>query len=124
MTHHPINTLPDGTRVYSNGTKYMPKPLDQRKYKVRKPSDPRAVMYNKEWFLPLDVLDDKNRAMPLTRPDTVAYGHMEKPRKCICDVCRRPESQRWKDKWTKDAIKSGRLPRPTRSRRRRRPRDG
>ena len=124
MTHHPIKILEDGTRVYSNGTRYTPKKNSERKYKVRKPDDPNAVMYNKEWFLPLVLRPDDVRAMPQTRPDTSAYDHMEKDRKCRCDVCRRPEAQVWKDKWTRDAIRSGRLPRPSRSRRRRRPRAG
>lgn len=124
MTHHPIKILEDGTRVYSNYTRYKPKPAVERKYKVRKPDVPGAVMYNKEWFLPLPVLPEDDRDMPDTRPDTVAYDHMEKRAKCRCEVCTRPEAQPWKDKWTRDGIRSGRLPRPPRSRKRRRPRAG
>ena len=99
MTHHVIKILEDGTRVYSNYTRYKPKTLAERKYGVRKPDDPRAVMFNKEWFLPLDLVPDELRPMPVTRPDTDAYDHMPKPRKCKCDVCRRPEALRWKVKW-------------------------
>lgn len=71
MTHHPIRTLPDGTRVYSNGTRYKPKPRSERKYAVRKPDDPRAVRWRGEWLLPLKVLpDDERKNFPQTRPDS------------------------------------------------------
>ena len=101
MTHHVIEILPDGTRIYSNRTRYRPLAPEERKYKVRKPDDPRAVMYNKEWFLPLDLLS-MGRVMPETRPDTVAYEHMSKSRRCKCDVCRRPQSKRWKLQWRRE----------------------
>lgn len=100
MTHHPIRTLPDGTRVYSNHHRYKPKPPEERTYAVRKPDDPRAVRFRGDWFLPLETLDDDARVMPETRPDTDAYDHM--PRPCKCDVCRRPHAQRWVRKWQRD----------------------
>lgn len=126
MTHHPIRTLPDGTRVYSNGTRYRPKKNSERKYRKRKPENENAILYQGEWYLPLPVLPDESRTAPLTRPDTDAYDHMAKPRKCRCDVCRRPEAQVWKDRWIRDGIRSGTLPPPPKPRRRkrRRPPDG
>lgn len=123
MTHHVIRTEPDGTRVYSNYTRYRPKKISERTNAVRKPDDPRAVRWYGDWLLPLDLLPDGERAMPETRPDTDAYDHMTKPRKCICFVCRRPEAQRWKEKWMDDNPRSERTLRlrPPRRRRRRRP---
>lgn len=102
MTHHPIRVLPDGTRVYSNGVRRKPVPDHLRKYKRRKPDDPRAVRWRGDWLLPLELLPDDERVMPLTRPDTDAYDHMSKPRKCRCDVCRRPEAKKWKAKWRRE----------------------
>lgn len=99
MTYHAVRQLDDGTRVYSNHTRYTPVPVEQRKYKVRKPDHPGAVRWHGDWLLPLELMTDEDRRMPQTRPDTDAYDHMTKPRKCRCDVCRRPEAQRWKDKW-------------------------
>ena len=69
MTHHEIRILEDGTRRYSNGTRYKPKADEDRTYTVRKPADPRAVRHGGEWLLPLDVLPDSERTMPPTRPD-------------------------------------------------------
>jgi hypothetical protein len=94
MTHHPIKVLEDGTRVYSNGARYTPR--KNRVNKVRRPDDPRAVRYGNRWFLPIDTLPDDARSMPDTRPDTDAYFHVDKPRRCKCNVCRRPESKKWK----------------------------
>lgn len=69
MTHHAIRTLPDGTRVYSNGTRYRPKAPAERKYRVRKPDDPRAQRWKGEWRLPLEVLpDDQRKNLPQTHP--------------------------------------------------------
>ena len=102
MTHHPVKVLADGTRVYSNGTKRTPVPDHLRKYKRRKPDDPRAVLYQGNWYLPLEVLPEDERVMPTTRPDTDAYDHMSKPRKCKCDVCKRPEAKRWKNQWRRE----------------------
>ena len=102
MTHHPIKYLADGTRIYSNGTKYKPVEQWRRKYGMNKPDDPRAVLYNSRWYLPLELLPDDARVMPATRPDEDAYDHYAKRQKCKCDVCRRPEAQRWKDKRMKE----------------------
>lgn len=109
MTQHPIRELPDGTRVYSNYSRYKPKSPDKRRYKRRKPNDPRAFFWHGYWYLPRSFLNDDVRVMPDTRPDDEAYGHMAKPKPCKCDVCKRPESQRWKDKWTRDQM---RMPSP------------
>lgn len=102
MTHHPVTVLEDGTRVYSNHTRYRPVPPEKRKYKVRKPDVPGAVMYNKEWFLPLQVLADIDRVLPETRPDTDAYDHAGSHPRCRCDVCGRPEADAWREKWWKE----------------------
>lgn len=104
MSWHPIKILEDGTRVYSNWTRYTPVEKAARKYNVRRPDDPRAVRWYGEWLLPLDLLADEARVMPETRPDTDAYLHVDKPRKCICFVCRRPESERWKQMRRKGQI--------------------
>lgn len=94
-----VKVLEDGTRVYSNYTRYTPVPDSERVYRRRKPDDPRAVLFRGEWFLPFDhLLSDEERAMPETRPDTDAWGHLAKPRKCKCMVCKRPESEVWKRK--------------------------
>lgn len=102
MTHHEIKTLPDGTRVYSNYHRYKPKPPEERKYGVNKPQDPRAVRFHGTWFLPLELLDEAERVMPPTRADSDAYDHMSKPGKCACQVCRRPQAERWRRRWRAD----------------------
>jgi hypothetical protein len=94
--------LEDGTRVYKNYVRYKPVPLDQRKYKVNKPDDPSAFRHHGYWLLPLPLIDDEARSMPETRPDTDAYDHMTKPRKCKCVPCQRPEAVKWQDKWRDD----------------------
>ena len=99
MTQHKIKVLSDGTRVYSNGTRYKPVAPEERKYAIRRPDDSGAVLYQGSWYSPLASLDDEARIMPETRPDTDAYEHMGKPRKCMCYVCRRPEAKRWKREW-------------------------
>lgn len=88
-------TEPDGTRVYPKGLRY--KPIGNRG--VNKPDDPNAEYLNGRWYLPLPLLPPEQRTMPPTRPDEDAYDHMAKPRPCKCDVCARPESQRWKQLW-------------------------
>ena len=99
MTHHPIRTLPDGTRLYSNGAKYKPVPDEQRKYRKRKPDVPGAVMYNREWWLPLDLVVEEERGpLPATRPDSEVWDHASKPHKCKCTVCRRPENRKLRAK--------------------------
>jgi hypothetical protein len=99
VTTYKIVVLEDGTRRYSNYTRYVPVPKEQRKYAVRKPEVPGSLMYQGEWYLPLVVSPVDQREMPTTRPDTEAYEHMAKPRRCKCEVCKRPESEVWKDKW-------------------------
>jgi hypothetical protein len=56
VTHHPIKVLEDGTRVYSNGTRYRPVPPEQRAYATRKPPVAGAERRGGVWFLPLDLL--------------------------------------------------------------------
>ena len=101
MTHHEIRTLPDGTRRYSNGTRYKPLAAEERTYAVRRPDDPRAVRFHGQWLLPIAVLpDDQRKNFPQTRPDSDAYDHMPMP--CRCAVCRRPQAARWQRKWRRD----------------------
>jgi hypothetical protein len=92
-------TLEDGTRKYSNYYKYKPIPIEKRKYRIRKPDDPRAVRFRGDWLLPLELLEEKFRVMPETRPDTDAFVHMTKKRKCKCDPCQRPEAVKWQQWW-------------------------
>jgi hypothetical protein len=102
MTHHKIKVLEDGTRVYSNGTRYKPKAPEERVYRVRKPAQEGAVWWGGGWRLPLDLLPLEARLWPETRPDTDAYDHMIKPRRCKCWVCKRPEAKRWKNQWRRE----------------------
>jgi hypothetical protein len=102
MTSNPIRVLEDGTRVYSNGVRRKPVPDHLRKYGRRKPDDPRAVLWQGNWLLPLELLHPDERCMPVTRPDTDAYDHAGKPRRCRCDVCKRPESRRWRNQWRRE----------------------
>ena len=102
MTHHPIRTLSDGRKKYSNYTTYTPTAPEDRKYSVRKPDHPDAIRFHGDWFLPLDVLPDLVRVMPTTRADSDAYDHMGRGRPCVCDVCLRPEAKQWQAKWWKD----------------------
>ena len=97
MTHREITVLEDGTRKYVGGYTYKPVPLEERKYRVRKPDVPGAVLFQREWWIPLQVQPEPERVMPETVPDTEAYDHAFKPRPCRCYVCKRPEAQRWKD---------------------------
>lgn len=95
MTHHPIQVLEDGTRVYSNRTRYRPKPAEERKYGVRKPAQEGWTRWRGVWLHPLDFLPLAARSWPETRPDTDAYLHASKAR-CRCKVCLRPEAQVWR----------------------------
>ena len=73
MTHHEIQTLPDGRRKYSNGATYKPLAPEERTYGVRKPVDPRAVRFHTRWYLPLDLLDEAERVMPATREEPATH---------------------------------------------------
>ena len=97
-----IKVLDDGTRVYSNYVRYKPLSDSERKYGKRKPDDPRAVLFQGNWYLPLELLPIEERDWPLTRPDTDAYDHAGKRRRCKCDVCRRPEARRWRNQWRRE----------------------
>lgn len=102
MSKHAIKVLEDGTRIYSNYYRYKPVADKDRKYAKRKPEDPRAVRWYGVWLLPLDLLDDTDRHIPETRPDTDAYDHMGQGPNCQCAVCRRPEASRWQTKWWRE----------------------
>jgi hypothetical protein len=102
VTHHEIKVLDDGTRVYSNYSRYTPMPDDQRTNRVRRPDDPRAVRFHGQWFIPLDLAPDEQRVTPETRPDDEAYDHMHTTALCRCRVCTRPQAERWRRKWRKD----------------------
>ena len=91
-------TEPDGTRVYDKGYRYRPKPPEERTYAVRKPDDPRAVRWHGQWLLPLPLATESERVMPATRPDSDAYEHAGRTVMCGCDVCVRPEADRWRRK--------------------------
>lgn len=68
MTHRPIKVLEDGTRIYASYHRYTPMADKDRTNKRRKPDDPRAVRFRANWFLPLPVLPDDERTMPVTYP--------------------------------------------------------
>ena len=68
MTHRPIRTEADGTRVYASGHRYKPMADEDRTYKVRKPDHPDAVRWHTVWLLPLDLLPVEERVLPATRP--------------------------------------------------------
>lgn len=97
-----VAVLEDGTRVYAGGARYKPKPVDQRLIGVNRPADPLAVRYHTRWFLPLELLDDNVRTMPESRPDEDAYEHMDSNLLCRCEVCQRPEAERWRRKWRRE----------------------
>lgn len=98
----PIRVEPDGTRVYAKGLRYKPKPPEERTYAVRKPDDPRAVRWGGQWLLPLPLLEEADRVMPATRPDSDAYDHMSRNANCRCQVCVRPAAERWRNRWRRD----------------------
>jgi hypothetical protein len=86
--------LEDGTRVYDHGLQYKPLAPEERKYKVRKPDDPRAVRFKGDWLLPLPLLPDENRVWPETVADDETLRHKAW---CRCYVCNRPiASEVWK----------------------------
>lgn len=95
--------LEDGTRVYRGSyVKYKPVPESERVYRVRKPDDPRAVRWKGDWLLPLSFIPDDSRAMPATRPDDDAYDHMNSRLGCDCEVCLRPEAERYRRRWRRE----------------------
>lgn len=98
MTHRELRRVEaDGTRVYSDYHRYKPRAPEERAYAVRKPDDPRAVRWGGTWLLPLPLVED--RVMPETRPDSDAYDHMSTNLLCRCQVCLRPEAERWRRRW-------------------------
>ena len=103
MSQHPGTILSDGTRVYSNYTRYTPVPEEARKYKRRKPPVEGALRMGGTWFHPLALLPQEARSWPETRPDTDAYLHASKPRRCRCNVCRRPEARVWRQRGLRHA---------------------
>lgn len=66
MTHHPIRTLPDGTRVYSNGARYKPVADEARKYNRRKSGSETEFFWRGEWYEPKVFLPEEERKMPAT----------------------------------------------------------
>jgi hypothetical protein len=94
----PVRVLEDGTRVYANGVKYKPVAADERRNKVRRPEDPRAVRWYSEWLILPELAPENFRHMPETVPDSEAFEHWLKKRGCRCSICTRPESRRWKEK--------------------------
>lgn len=102
MTHHVIRVEADGTRVYSNYTRYKPMADEDRVRTPRKPAQEGAVLWGGAWLLPLTFQPAEDRLWPETRPDTDAYDHASKPRKCRCRVCQRPEAARWRQKRLKE----------------------
>lgn len=94
MTHRPIRTEPDGTRVYADGCRYKPLPPEERKYGVNKPDHPDAVRFHGAWFVPLPLLPEETRELPPTREDAETLEHRAA---CRCEVCQRPQAQQlWK----------------------------
>jgi len=63
-----IKTLEDGTRVYSNGTRYKPVADEDRVNKKHKPPVEGAFRVGDRWYLPLPLLPDEARSLPATRP--------------------------------------------------------
>jgi hypothetical protein len=92
VTHRPIRTEADGTRVYAAGQRYTPLSPEERVNAVRKPDDPRAVRFHTRWFLPLELLPAERRLMPETRPDDQTLEHRAS---CTCEVCSRPQARRY-----------------------------
>ena len=112
MSHHPIRVLSDGTRIYHGGKRYKPLTAVQRTYRVKKPVAPEAVRFHGKWFLPLELLHDAQRGpVPRTRADSEAYGHVAKPRRCKCDVCKGPGAERYR-RLAEAHLRSGSFPDP------------
>lgn len=94
-----VAVLEDGTRVYAGGARYRPKPAAERKIGVNRPADPAAKRFHGRWFLPLPLIEESLREWPETRPDSDALEHMSIRLTCNCEVCQRPEAERWRRKW-------------------------
>jgi hypothetical protein len=108
VTHHQVKALEDGTRVYSNRTRYTPVPEGQRKYRVRKPPEAAEEGWERwkgDWLPPIPLLPAEARSWPETRPDTDAYDHASKGR-CRCQPCLRPTAAKWRAKWKRDQPRS------------------
>ncbi len=89
MSGGPVRIEADGTRVYASGHRYRPVAPEARRNRVRKPSQPGAVRFRGDWFLPLETLPEAARAMPETRPDDQTLEHRAS---CRCQVCLRPQA--------------------------------
>lgn len=99
MTHRELRRIePDGTHVYQNFEKYKPIPLEERKYGINKPDDPRAVRFHTRWYVPMDLVPDPERVMPETRSDEEAYEHAQVTLLCRCHVCIRPEAAAFRNR--------------------------
>jgi hypothetical protein len=82
--------LEDGTRVYSNGFKYKPVPLDKRRN--RKYPD-GTQWHGGKPYAPLPLLPEDERVKPYTRPDEEAVQHHVG---CACRSCQVPRVRRLK----------------------------
>jgi hypothetical protein len=99
--------LEDGTRVYRNGFRYKPVPLEQRKYR-KFPTG--TQWYGGQPFGPKNFLPDDKRAMPATIPDDLAAEHKLG---CLCQYCRVERVQRLKrQQWGIRVAKDNRALRP------------
>lgn len=97
-----VQVLEDGTRVYAGGARYRPVPAEERKIGMNKPDHPDARRFHGRWFLPLELLVEEARVMPETRPDELVLEHMETHLLCQCEVCLRPEAERWRRRWRRE----------------------
>jgi len=96
VSQWPVKVLPDGTRVYSNGTKYKPMAAADRKRNINKPDVEGAVLFGSRWVVPIVVLDDdKREPVPETRSDEEGYDHTLY---CGCVICKRPavDAVKWR----------------------------
>ena len=97
-----MKVLADGTRVYDGGARYRPVDPSARKIGVNRPANPLAQRFHGRWFEPLELVDDELREWPETRPDTDAFEHMSISLTCNCQVCQRPEAERWRRRWRRE----------------------
>ena len=94
----PLRILEDGTRVYAGGMKYRPVAAEDRRNKVRKPDDPRAIRWQNTWLVLPELIAEEDRVWPETVPDSEAYEHWLVRRGCRCWICSRPEARSWKER--------------------------